>query len=302
MHRESVSRRASCLIHASYPCRAVANLCLRNPRHAGFDYSGPCAAWAYSSLDLSKAKRVFLLGPSHTYYLSGCAVTQFDKYATPFGQLKVDQETVREVKEAGNFALIPTDRDAAEHSLEMHTPYLYKRLQQTFGSRDKFPPIVPILIGDNKRDQEKEVGKVLAPYFQDPENAFIISSDFCHWGSHFSYTVYSPESDPSKLLRLKPSDKPLGLPIHETIRLIDEAAMDAVASGSHDAFIDNLKLTGNTVCGRHPIGVAMAALEHVSSESGAPLSKFKIIRYERSSLVVSARDSSVSYVSAYAVL
>lgn len=185
----------------------------------------------------------------------------------------------------------------------MHTPYIWKRFKQTFGTPDKFPPIVPVLIGDNDRDEEKEVGKVFAPYLKDPENAFIISSDFCHWGSRFSYTVYSPESDPSKLKELKLSNRvPDGPPIHETIRLVDEAAMDAVTSGRHDAFVDNLRLTGNTVCGRHPIGVAMAALEHVAREDGKELRKFKILRYERSSLVKSPADSSVSYVSAYAAL
>lgn len=185
----------------------------------------------------------------------------------------------------------------------MHTPYIYKRFQQTFDTPDKFPPIVPVLIGDNDRDEEKEVGKVFAPYLKDPENAFVISSDFCHWGSHFSYMVYSPDNDPSKLKEVKKNGPaPSGPPIHETIRLIDEAAMDAVASGSHDAFVDNLRLTGNTVCGRHPIGVAMAALEHVAKESGQELRKFKILRYERSNLVKVPKDFSVSYVSAYAAL
>ncbi|KXX74573.1 Protein MEMO1 [Madurella mycetomatis] len=61
--------------------------------HAGYSYSGPCAAWAYKALDLSAAKRVFVLGPSHTYYLRGCALTTFDKYATPFGDLIVDKAT-----------------------------------------------------------------------------------------------------------------------------------------------------------------------------------------------------------------
>lgn len=246
---------------------------------------------------------MFLLGPSHTYYLSGCAVTTFAKYATPFGDLVVDTATVQAVKSAGGFQNIPKSREAAEHSLEMHTPYIYKRFQQTFGTPDKFPPIVPILIGDNDRDEEKEVGAVFASYLKDPENAFIISSDFCHWGDNFSYMVYSPESDPSKLKKLRLSDPvPSGPPIHETIRLIDEAAMDAVASGSHDAFVDSLGLTGNTVCGRHPIGVAMAALEHVAKEDGQELRKFKILRYERSNLVKSPRDMSVSYVSACAAL
>ncbi|CAG9989989.1 unnamed protein product [Clonostachys byssicola] len=272
--------------------------------HAGFDYSGPCAAWAYSCLDLSKAKRIFLLGPSHTYYLSGCAVTTFGKYATPFGDLVVDREAIDAVRQAGRFDTIPPQRDADEHSLEMHTPYIYKTLKKTFGSPDKFPPIVPILIGDNDRAEEKQAATAFVPYLKDPENAFIISSDFCHWGGHFSYMVYSPDNDPSNLRNLRRNEPaPVGPPIHETIRLIDEAAMDAVESGSHDAFVDNLKLTGNTVCGRHPIGVAMAGLEHIRNEQDAKgEGKFKIVQYQRSQLVKSPRESSVSYVSAYAVL
>lgn len=207
------------------------------------------------------------------------------------------------MKSAGGFEDIPSSRDAAEHSLEMHTPYIYKRFQQTFGSPENFPPIVPVLIGNNNRDEEKEAGKVFAPYLQDPENAFIISSDFCHWGNHFDYRVYSPDSDPTKLRKVTRSDPPAnGPPIHETIRLIDEAAMNAVTSGSHDAFVDNLRLTGNTVCGRHPIGVAMAALEHIARDTGKELRKFKILRYERSNLVKVPSDFSVSYVSANAVL
>jgi hypothetical protein len=37
---------------------------------------------------------------------------------------------------------------------------------------------------------EARYGALLAPYIADPFNLFIISSDFCHWGSRFSYTHY----------------------------------------------------------------------------------------------------------------
>lgn len=186
----------------------------------------------------------------------------------------------------------------------MHTPFIYKRLKETFGSPQNFPPIVPIMIGDNDGHEEKEAARVFVPYLKDPANAFIISSDFCHWGSHFSYMVYSAENDPAKLRQLRRTEPaPTGSPIHETIRVIDQAAMDAVESGSHDAFVDNLKLTGNTVCGRHPIGVAMAALEQIRQEQAdVKDGKFKVVQYQRSSLVRTPKDSSVSYVSAYAAL
>ena len=80
--------------------------------------------------------------------------------------------------------------------------------------------------------------------------------------------------------------------------------MDAVESGSHDIFLGNLRETGNTVCGRHPIGVLMAALEVSRAEGkvGEGKGNFKFVRYERSSDCVKVSDSSVSYASAFAVL
>ncbi|KAF4990951.1 hypothetical protein FGRMN_8142 [Fusarium graminum] len=272
--------------------------------HAGYDYSGSCAAWAYKTLDLSRAKRVFVLGPSHTYYLEGCATSTFGKYSTPFGDLVVDQPILEEIKNAAEMEEIPRRGEVSEHSLEMHMPYLYLRCEETFGSPDKFPKIVPMLIGNNEGPEEKLYGKVLLPYLQDPENAFIVSSDFCHWGKNFSYLVYSPSSSPSDLTKLRPSDPaPKGPPIHETIRAIDEAAMDAVKSGVHDNFLATLRQTRNTVCGRHPIGVMMAALELLRKQAEyKDKGWFSIMKYDRSNLVEEPRDMSVSYVSAFAVL
>jgi predicted class III extradiol MEMO1 family dioxygenase len=65
--------------------------------------------------------------------------------------------------------------------------------------------------------------------------------------------------------------------------------------------LDQLRKTGNTVCGRHPIGLFMAAVEK-AGELGEGKGIFKFLRYERSSLVEGVKDSSVSYCSAFAVL
>ena len=193
--------------------------------------------------------------------------------------------------------------------MEMHLPYLWKRCQQTFQESTKFPPVVPILIGKNSRKQEKDVGKLLSPYLNDEDNVFVISSDFCHWGDSFTYTPYSANLDISNIVSLDNRDSNrLSPPIHEFIRVLDKSAMDAVETGSHDAFVDNLDLTGNTVCGQHPIGVAMAAMEVLREDSteelgATPKNKFKIVQYDRSNPeLVRPDDMSVSYVSAYAVL
>ena len=46
------------------------------------------------------------------------------------------------------------------------------------------------MVGNTSADQEKEYGKILVPYFEDPSNFFVISTDFCHWGRRFGYTPY----------------------------------------------------------------------------------------------------------------
>jgi len=99
--------------------------------------------------------------------------------------------------------------------------------------------------------------------------------------------------------------------VHEAIRVLDEAAFKAIETGVHDEFVNYLRRTENTVCGRHPIGVAMAALEMLAKERGGAPSgtegvkgagKFTFVQYQRSSLATSVQDSSVSYAAAYAVV
>ena len=278
--------------------------------HAGYSYSGPCAAWAYKSLDLSKTKRIFLLGPSHTYYLNGCALTTFAEYETPFGNFTVDAEVTAELRKTGKFKTIPAGSDESEHSLEMHLPYIWKRLEQTLGAdKASWPTLVPILVGDGSGPEEKSYARLLLPYLKDPANAFVVSSDFCHWGKNFRYRVYCSGTDLSKLDTLPAGGPKAGEPpVHESIRVLDEAAFAAIETGVHDNFVDYLQLTENTVCGRHPIGVTMAALELLAEERGGAGSgakgagKFAFIQYQRSSLVTRANESSVSYAAAYAIV
>ncbi|KAI9785439.1 MAG: hypothetical protein M1816_000409 [Peltula sp. TS41687] len=286
--------------------------------HAGYAYSGPTAAWAYRALDLSKAKRIFLLGPSHHVYMSGCALTRCAVYQTPLGNLNIDRDTVAELHRTGKFEWMSLGADEAEHSLEMHLPYIYKMLSRTFPSPAQYPPLTPILVGSTNPTIERSYGGLLAPYLADPSSVFIISSDFCHWGSRFNYTYYVPgdSSSPADGYSLKARDKaPTNPPIHGSIRLLDEACIEAIESGDHDEFLSIVEDTGNTICGRHPIGLVMAAIwevlrreEEIKEEGDddegddARRGRFRFVRYERSSECVSVRDSSVSYVSGFAVL
>ena len=65
--------------------------------HAGLAYSGPTAAWAYKNLAQQVAgfDRVVLIGPSHKVYLDWIGTTACDEWATPLGNIRVDEETVQ---------------------------------------------------------------------------------------------------------------------------------------------------------------------------------------------------------------
>lgn len=96
--------------------------------------------------------------------------------------------------------------DEAEHSMEMHLPYLakvfhgyalvYQHFFLVFTSdfldadfriyQCRYSvKIVPILVGALNAENEAMYGSLLAKYVDDPTNFFSVSSDFCHWGSRY---------------------------------------------------------------------------------------------------------------------
>ena len=222
------------------------------------------------------------------------------------GDLKLDTATIAELHRTGKFGKMSKSVDEEEHSLEMHLPYIYKILSKAFKKANDFPPLIPIMVGNTSPAKEREYGAIFAPYLEDETSVFIASSDFCHWGLRFSYTYYlrSPETAPEDGVQLSARDKFEGPPIYEAIDRVDRLGMQIIESGDYDAYIDYLETTGNTICGRHPIGIVMCALEilKTSRKLNSRSSDFKFVRYERSSQCRKMTDSSVSYASAFAVV
>ncbi|EPQ27526.1 uncharacterized protein PFL1_05064 [Pseudozyma flocculosa PF-1] len=282
-------------------CRAIIG------PHAGYSYSGPAAAWAYGCIDTAGIERVFILGPSHHVYLDGCALSKCDEYETPLGNLVIDKDMTAELASTGEFSTMSQSVDEDEHSLEMHLPYVRKAFE---GCDIK---IVPIMVGAISTQKEDRFGRLLAPYLKDPHNFFVVSSDFCHWGARFSYTFYRPSPGaPSTSLTAR-SERSVyaDTPIHQSIRSLDNEGMMAIthphtatsaagaktAKESRDAFASYIKSTKNTVCGRHPISVLLAALAELQGRGVK--SECRFTRYEQSSQCLTPKDSSVSYASAF---
>ncbi|KAL1131192.1 hypothetical protein AAG570_010810 [Ranatra chinensis] len=143
--------------------------------------------------------------------------------------------------------------------------------------------IVPILVGSLGPEREATYGRVLGRYLAEPHNLFVVSSDFCHWGHRFRYTLY---------------DATCG-EIYESITKLDRNAMDIIETLDPASFTEYLKKYGNTICGRHPIGVLLQAIQYLESTSGGGRRmSLKFLKYAQSSQCRNMNDSSVSYAAA----
>ena len=139
--------------------------------HAGYIYSGAVAATAYATLFplRHRIKRVVLLGPVHHVPVRGLALPGVDLFATPLGEIKIDQNAVAAIENLPQ-VVVSNAAHAQEHSLEVQLPFLQSVL-------DDFK-LLPLAVGDVTPQQVAEVLEVL---WGGPETLIVISSDLSHF-------------------------------------------------------------------------------------------------------------------------
>mmetsp|Transcript_3458 Transcript_3458/g.10479 ORF Transcript_3458/g.10479 Transcript_3458/m.10479 type:complete len:306 (+) Transcript_3458:125-1042(+) len=260
-----------------YDGRPVENLRAIIAPHAGYEYSGSTAAHAYAGIDPAKYKRVIVLGPSHHQYLDDCALSAASSFETPLGTLKADEQLVEELYSSGQFHYMSSSVDEAEHSIELHLPYvayIFRKYLSTI-------KVVTVLVGALSEDVEEKYGGIFSRYLQDPETLFIVSSDFCHWGRRFRFTYVGEHREE----------------IYEAIERLDRMGISLIEKQEPRQFLAYLRKYSNTICGRHPIAVLLFALEECKRINAQFTVKF--VRYRQSSQCKSKTDSSVSYASAH---
>lgn len=141
--------------------------------HAGLMYSGPVAAFSYRLLRGRTFEAVVLVGPSHYVGFDGVAVYGRGSFATPFGDLAVDEALAGTIAHAASSV---TDVPAAhrrEHSLEMQLPFLARLMPDT--------PIVPLVMGYQTRDTIADLGRALAASLSGANVLLVASSDLSHY-------------------------------------------------------------------------------------------------------------------------
>ena len=157
--------------------------------HAGYVYSGPTAAHAYRLLEnrRERIRRVVLIGPAHRVYLQGMALPSVEAFTTPLGDVAIDTDAAQQALELPGVQ-VSDEAHAAEHSLEVHLPFLQTVL-------DDFK-LVPIVVGVCEAN---EVETVLEALWGGDETLIVASSDL----SHFHPYAEAQEIDANTTARIE---------------------------------------------------------------------------------------------------
>ncbi|MDD3594692.1 MAG: AmmeMemoRadiSam system protein B [Candidatus Gastranaerophilales bacterium] len=136
--------------------------------HAGLVYSGQLAYNGLKSLR-SDLKTLFIFAPAHRVGFKGLALTSYDFWNTPLGDVQINKKLNAELENIFG-AYVYDAAMAQEHSVEIQLPLL-----QTL-----FPDItiVPVLVGNENFDK---ISEIINFYYPNEENGFIISSDLSHF-------------------------------------------------------------------------------------------------------------------------
>lgn len=139
--------------------------------HAGYIYSGPIAAHAYTHIQSLKdrVERVVLLGPCHRVAVQGLALSSAEAFSTPLGNVDIDHaldETLLALPQVQVFDATHSQ----EHSLEVHIPFLQILLENF--------KLLPIVVGNASPDQ---VAEALDLIWGGPETLIVISTDLSHY-------------------------------------------------------------------------------------------------------------------------
>jgi len=142
--------------------------------HAGYVYSGQCAALGFNALKDRVLKNIVIIAPSHRFGEFAFSVGDYDAYETPLGDVKVNREFTRMLLDDTEFIFSEAAHNY-EHSLEVQLPFIKKLFPEV--------KIVPILFGNQSFFNAEYLADKLFDIFCDnlEKTAFVISSDLSHY-------------------------------------------------------------------------------------------------------------------------
>ncbi|MCB0730514.1 MAG: AmmeMemoRadiSam system protein B [Ignavibacteriae bacterium] len=140
--------------------------------HAGYMYSGKTAAHGFKTIQNKKYKTVIVISPSHREYFHGISIYDGDAYKTPLGEIPIDKAMKTEIISKSDLIFEGIEGHRVEHALEVQLPFLQMSLSNF--------ELVPIVIGDQRKQYVNELGEVLSHFIND-NTLLVASTDLSHF-------------------------------------------------------------------------------------------------------------------------
>ena len=233
--------------------------------HAGYQYSGPVAAYTYAELKGRKFSRVVVIAPSHFEAFDFTSIFDGDAYATPLGTVPVDKTFAAQLAKMSPTIRLssqghtpPPGAEHAEHALEVQLPWL----QHVLGDFQ----LVPIVMGDQSYDNSRALGVALAKMIQGSSDTLIVaSSDLSHYHTYDEAVA------------------------------IDHKTLNALQAWDYFSMSENFEMRVWEACGGAPIVAAMIAAERMGANQAL------LLKYANSGDTTGDRSRVVGY-SAWALV
>jgi len=191
--------------------------------HAGYQYSGPAAAWAYAALAQDGTpETAVILGTNHQSVGSPIAVSPARQWVTPLGRVDVDVELADALLQAAPRAEFNAEAHEFEHSIEVQVPFL----QFLFAGRVK---LLPIAVAGLRAATAIEFGESLERVLRSRAAVIIATTDFSH---------YVPQSEAESL---------------------DREAIEQIVSLNPEELLRRVQLHDISMCGHGPVAALLAA-------------------------------------------
>ena len=236
--------------------------------HAGYEFSGQVAAYAFALLKGRKFARVVVISPCHIEAFPFSSIYDGDAYATPLGTISIDKEFAKKL--VAQSSLIKFSgrghgevQGRGEHSLEVELPFL----QRTLGEFK----LVPIVMGDQNYDMERALGVALAKLIQAEQKGAAAGSSLS------GDTLIVASSD---LSHFHPYD--------EAVRL-DHKVLNAITEWDYFNMSQNFERRIWEACGGGPIVAMMVAAERLGAN------RARILKYANSGDVTGDKSRVVGY-------
>lgn len=233
--------------------------------HAGYMFSGACAAWFYKEVGESKFPQLYIiLGLSHSGFDS--CIT-FEDFETPLGVVKTDKEFLTTLIKKSSLKE-DSYAHAQEHSIEVQIPFLQ------FVNRDYLDmlKIAPIIVSDDIKPSEL-ASSIFNALEETKKTACVIaSSDFTHFGLNYGYFPFNSD-------------------IKENLYKLDKGAIEHILNLNSLKFLHYIEETGATICGKMPIAVMIELCKLLNAK------KARLLHYYTSGDVIKDYNSAVGYAS-----